>query len=98
VVKRYFKGPGEPGSDETEYIEFTDGRPTRQIDVVDGNYYSSLDPPVRDEDGWVLGGGLTDQPMEAPDIPPDAEITAEEFEEAWQRMLAARERQGPAAP
>jgi hypothetical protein len=93
VVKRYFKGPGEPGSDEVEYIEFTDGWPTRQVDVVDGRYYSSLGPPVRGEYGWIIGGGLADQPLEAFDIPADAEITAEEFEEVWQRMLAARGRQ-----
>jgi hypothetical protein len=88
--KRYYKGPGEPGSDHELYIEFTDSWPTRQVDIVDGGYYSSLDHPVRDEYGWVIGGGLADQPLEAIDIPDDAEITAGEFEEVWQRMLAAR--------
>ncbi len=92
MAKRYFKWPVEPDSDDVEYIEFTDGQPTRQIDVVDGRYYSSLDEPVRDEHGWVLGGGLADQPLDALELPDDAEISADEFEEVWQRMLAARER------
>jgi hypothetical protein len=41
-VKRCFKGPAEPGSDHELYVEFTDSWPTRQIDVVDGHYYSSV--------------------------------------------------------
>jgi hypothetical protein len=32
-------------------MEFTDGWPTRQIDIVDGRCYSSLDEPVRDQYG-----------------------------------------------
>jgi hypothetical protein len=92
-VKRYFKGTDEPDSDEVEYIEFTDGWPTRQVDVVGGGYYSSLDDPVYGKNGWLIGGGLGDQPLHALDIPVEAEITAGEFEEVWQRMLAARTQQ-----
>ena len=88
-----YKGPGEPGSDELVYVEFTDGWPTRQMEIVDGKYYSSLDDPVRDGYGWIIGGGLGDQPLSALDLPDEWEISAEEFEKVWQRMLAAREQQ-----
>jgi len=88
--KRYYKGPSEPGSSDLEYIEFTDGQPTRQIDIVDGRYYSSLEDPVRDQFGDVVGGGLGDQSLYSLALPDEWEISAEEFEEAWQRMLKTR--------
>jgi hypothetical protein len=58
--KRYFKGPQEPDGSDLEYIEFTDGWPSRQVDIVDGQYYSSLDEPVPG-----IGGSLADQSLGA---------------------------------
>lgn len=85
MCKRYFKGPHEPDSDDVELIEFTDGWPTRQVDVVDGRWLSSLDPAVPG-----VGGGLADQPLVKLGLPDDWEITAEEFEQAWQEALHRR--------
>jgi hypothetical protein len=81
--KRYFKGPHEPGSSDLEYIEFTDGWPTRQVDIVDGQYYSSLDEPVPG-----IGGGLADQSLYSLALPDEWEISAPEFEGVWQQALA----------
>ena len=83
--KRYFKGPWEPGSEDLEYIEFTDGWPSRQVDIVDGVWYCSLDEPV---DGV---GGLADQSLTTLDLPDEWEITAEEFEEVWAEALRRRQ-------
>jgi hypothetical protein len=41
----------------------------------------------------LSGGGLGDQPLSALDLPEEWEISAEEFEKVWQRMLAARNQQ-----
>lgn len=86
--KSYFKGPHEPGSSDLEYIEFTDGWPTRQVDIVDGRYYTSLDEPVPG-----VGGGLADQSLYSLALPDEWEISAQEFEEIWQQALAARGRE-----
>jgi hypothetical protein len=85
MSKRYFRGPHEPGSSDLEYVEFTDGWPTRQVDIVDGRYYTSLDEPV-----LGVAGGLADQSLCDLALPDDWEIPAEEFEAVWQRALAAR--------
>lgn len=85
MSKRYFRGPQEPGSPDLEYIEFTDGWPSRQVDIVGGRYYSSLDDAVPG-----VGGGLADQSLYVLALPDEWEIPAEEFEEVWQRALAAR--------
>jgi hypothetical protein len=82
--KKYFKGPHEPGSDDLEYIEFTDDWPTRQVDIVDGRWYCSLDEPVDDV------GGLADQPLSALEVRDEWEITAEEFEEVWAEAMRRR--------
>jgi hypothetical protein len=50
----------------------TNGWPTRQVDVADGRYYSPLDDPVYDKNGWIIGGGLGDLPLHALDIPVEA--------------------------
>jgi hypothetical protein len=85
MAKRYFRGPHEPGSSDMEHIEFTDGWPTRQVDVVEGRYHSLLDTPVPG-----VGGGLADQSLYALALPDEWEISADEFEDVWQRALAAR--------
>lgn len=84
--KRYFKGPDEPGGSDLEYIEFTDGWPTRQIDIVDGRRYSSLDEPIPG-----VGGGLADQSLYSLALPDEWEISEEEFDRAWDEAMQERE-------
>lgn len=86
-MRRYFKGPHEPDSDDVEYIEFTDDWPSRQVDIVEGRYYCSLDPAVPG-----VGGGLADQPLSRLGLPPEWEIGQDEFEDVWVKALEARGR------
>ena len=83
--KRYFKGEFEPESADLEYIEFTDGWPSRQIDILGGEWSTSLDAP-----GSGKGGGLADQPLWKLGLPDEWEINAGEFEEAWAEALKRR--------
>ena len=83
--KRYFKGEFEPGSADLEYIEFTDGWPSRQIDILGGEWFTSLDEPVPGS-----GGGLADKPLSKLGLPDEWEINADEFEEAWAEALKRR--------
>ena len=76
--RRYFKGPHEPGSDDLCFIEFTEDWPTRQVDIVDGRFYCSLDPAVPG-----VGGGLADQPLSRLCVEPEWEISEDEFEHIW---------------
>jgi hypothetical protein len=58
---------------------------------VEGEYYSSLDDLVRDQFGWIIGGGLADQSLSALDLPIEWEISREEFERIWQEAIRQRE-------
>ncbi len=85
IGKRYFRGPHEPDSEDLEYIEFTDDWPTRQVDIVGGEWYCSLDEAVPG-----LGGSLADQPLSRLELPDEWEISADESEGVWADALRRR--------
>jgi hypothetical protein len=79
-VKRYFKvhyesvlGPG------VVYHEFDGDEPTRQAERYGERWFSS-----REEHHPELGPGLVDLPLSELEFEPEHEISADEFERAWE--------------
>jgi hypothetical protein len=69
------------------WLEYEGESATRQVEVYDGSWYSSID-----EFHPGLGGSLTHVPLQENAFEPKEEISAAEFEAAWQE--AARHRSG----
>ena len=80
MTKRYFKVPYEsvlgPG---VVYHEFDGDEPTRQVERYGHRWFSS-----RDTHHSELGPALVDLPLHELEFSRDQEITAEEFERAWE--------------
>jgi hypothetical protein len=67
------------------WIEFEGEQPTRQVERYGDEWFSSRDAY---EPG--KGGGLADQPLSEVDLGPENEISAEEFESAWDEPARKR--------
>lgn len=61
------------------YHEFDGEMPSRQVERYGDRWFSS-----RDEYHDGLGPGLVDQPLSELDLGPEHEITAADFEKAWE--------------
>ncbi len=71
--------------DGTTYIEFVDHVPARQVTYVEGRWSTAT--PDDDPDGE-----LTDQLQQSGEFEPDDFISAEEFQEVWNRAVVLRRR------
>ena len=82
-MKRYFKREIRPEDSElgagVVWLEFDGEQPTRQVERYADRWFSS-----RKEYRPEIGGGLVDQPLSELSLRPEHEITADEFEEAWE--------------
>jgi hypothetical protein len=86
---KYYRGYVETWSYKAgeQFYEFRDDNaPLRQVTHVDDRWLCSLDE--YDDDVGLL---LTDQPLQPGEFEPEHEITADEFEAAWQKALSQRE-------
>ena len=63
----------------TFWIEFGGDQPVRQVERYGGRWFSS-----RHDHHPGLGPGLVDQPLSEFELDPQDEISAEEFESAWE--------------
>jgi hypothetical protein len=86
-MKRYFRRAGdwEGIGKGAVWLEFDADYPTRQVELYDGRWYSSID-----EYHPELGGGLSDRPLPWHEFQPDEEVSAEEFAAAWNEALRHR--------
>jgi hypothetical protein len=86
-VKRYFRRDGDwPGvGTGSVWLEFEGDYATRQVELYDGKWHSSIDKFHPD-----LGGSLTHEPLSVHEFVPSEEIAAEEFEKAWDEALKYR--------
>ena len=80
--KRYFKGNADIGFGPGHcYTEFEGEWATRQVEIYERRSFSSLD------DDETHGGNLCDQPLSTLDLTKGEEISADEFEAAWKRVI-----------
>jgi hypothetical protein len=81
-MNRHFRRDGDwPGVGRgSVWLEFERDWATRQVELYDGRWYCS-DKEYHPE----LGPGLTDRPLWEHEFAPEEEITAAEFEVAWDR-------------
>jgi hypothetical protein len=88
-MKRYFKRVVPVEDSELGagmfWIEFDGELPSRQVERYGDRWFSS-----RDEYEPGLGGGLADQPLSEVDLGSEHEISAEEFEAAWEESGRSR--------
>jgi hypothetical protein len=76
----------ESGKPATLWFEFVDLQPTRKVTKIGSRWLSSLDE-------WDPEAGLlyTNQPLHPGEFSEEGEeISAEEFEQAWQRAIEQR--------
>jgi hypothetical protein len=87
-VNRYFRRAGdwEGIGKGAVWLEFDGDWATRQVELYDGRWYSSVGEYHPD----LGGGGLADQPLQEHEFQPSEEISAEEFEAAWNEALRHR--------
>ena len=87
-MRTYYRSTTETwhGNEADVWYEFDGQTPVRQVTRVGERWLSSLDDNDPD-----VGPLLTDQPLQPGEFEADEESSAEEFEQAWAKAVAARE-------
>jgi hypothetical protein len=71
------------------YLEFDGDWASRQVEQYDGRWFHG-DARSKSTYHDALGPALCDQPLSELGLPPECEITPEEFEAAWSTAISRK--------